>query len=74
MVAEQVQRELVNEPLVFVDERGAGFFVARGAPLDQRRLATPDVLPGKSPNWFHREFLGHFTTPLWEAGRRSLEH
>ena len=38
VVAEQVQRELVDHPLVLADQLGAGVFVARGAALNQRAL------------------------------------
>ena len=47
VVAEQVKRELVNEPLVFVDERGAGVFVARGH-LCTSAASPDDVLPGRA--------------------------
>ena len=38
VVAQQVERQLVDHALMLVDQLGAGILVARGAALDQRAL------------------------------------
>ena len=44
VVAQEVQRQLVDHPLVLVDQLGAGVFVARGAALNEGGFPPPDVV------------------------------
>ena len=53
-VAQQVDRQLHDHPLVLGDELGAGSLVARGAAVDQRSLAPSDVRPPDYPGLLHR--------------------
>ena len=55
-VAQQVQGELVNHPLVTGHELGAGRGVTRRAALDERRLAVSDLNPSECPGVFHDGF------------------
>ena len=57
VVAEQVQRELIDHPLVLGDELGAGVFVAGGTALDEGGFPAPDVRPCDGGNWLHRTVL-----------------
>ena len=53
VIAEQVERELIDHPLMLADQLGAGVFVARGAALNQRGFSAPDLRPGNGGNWLH---------------------
>ena len=53
-IAEQVERELNDHPLMLGDQLGAGLLVARSAALHERRLAPTDVRPADSARLFHR--------------------
>ena len=45
-IAEQVQRELVDHPLVVGHQPGARFFVTRGTLLHQRPVGAGCIWPG----------------------------
>ena len=62
VVAQQVERQLVDHPLVLVDQIRAGVFVVRGAPLDQERFTIADFRPGNRSNRLHGETFRHLTT------------
>ena len=62
VVVEEVQRELVDHPLVFGHQLGAGVLVARGAPLNERRFPAADVGPGDGANGFHGQLSTHSST------------
>src|SRR4029453_3819038 len=62
VVAQQVERELVNHPLVLVHKVGAGVLVVRGAALDQQRLPVAHFRPGDGSNRLHGETFRHLTT------------
>ena len=62
VVVEQVERELVDHPLVLADQLGAGVFVARGAALNQQSFAAADVGPGNGANGFHGQLTTHSST------------
>jgi tetratricopeptide (TPR) repeat protein len=51
-----VQGELVDHAFVSGDELGAGGGLARGAALDEHRLAVPDLCPPECPGVFHDGF------------------
>ena len=53
-VAEQVQRQRVDHPLVRGDQLGAGRFVAGGAALDERGFAAVDVRPADGAGVLHQ--------------------
>ena len=71
VVAQQVERQLVDHPLVLVDQVGAGVLVVRGAPLNQQRLTAADVRPGDGSNRLHGETFRHLT-PAAEHHRAAL--
>ena len=54
-IAEEVDRELNNHPLMLGHQLGAGLFVARSAALYERRLAPTDVRPADNARLFHRQ-------------------
>jgi hypothetical protein len=62
VVVEEVQRQLVDHPLVLADELRAGVLVPSGAPLDQGGFPAADVGPGYCPNGFHGELSAHSST------------
>lgn len=59
-VAQQVDRELHDHPLMLRDELGAGGFFALGAAIDERRFAAADVRPSDDSRLLHGEF--HYTS------------
>ena len=61
MVAEEVQRQLIDHALVLADELRAGILVADGTALNQPGLATVDVGPCNGSKRLHRETLCHLT-------------
>ena len=63
VIAEKVERELVDHPLMLADEFGAGVFVAGGAALDEGGFPAPDLGPGDGGNRLHGESFRHLTTP-----------
>ena len=63
VVAEEVQRQLVDHPLVLGHQLGAGILVARRAALNQGRFPPADVGPGDGSNRLHGESLCHLSTP-----------
>ena len=62
VVVEEVQRQLIDHPLVLAHQFGAGILVARGAALDQRRFPATDVGPGNGANGFHGQLSTHSST------------
>ena len=52
-IAEQVHRQLDDHPLMLGDELGEGGFVARCAPLDERRFAAADFRPTDDAGLLH---------------------
>ena len=62
VVAQQVERQLVDHALVLVDQLGARVFVVRGAALNQQRLAAADFRPGDGSNRLHGETFRHLIT------------
>ncbi len=62
VVAQQVERQLVDHALVLGDQLGAGVLVARGAALNQQRLAAADVRPGNGSNRLHGQSFRHLIT------------
>ena len=52
-VAQQVDRQLHDHPLMLGDELGAGRFVARCAPLHERRFAAADLGPTDDARLLH---------------------
>lgn len=62
VVVEQVERQLIDHPLVLADELGAGVFIARRATLDERGFPAADVCPGNRANGFHGELSAHSNT------------
>jgi hypothetical protein len=54
-IAEQVDRQLDDHPLVLADEIGAGGFVAGCTPLHQRRFTSANVRPADARELFQRE-------------------
>ncbi len=73
MVAQQVERQLVDHPLMLAHQFRAGVFVARGTPLHEGRFAATDVRPGNGGYWLHGDSFSHFT-PAVEVVRPSLPH
>ena len=71
MVAEQVQRELVDHALVLGDELRAGVFVAGRTALDEGGFPAPDVRPCDGGNGLHSESFRHLTT-LAPVGKPAL--
>ena len=63
VVTKEVQRQLIDHPLVLVHELGAGLFVARGTALNQGGFPPPDLSPGDGSNRLHRQSLCHLSTP-----------
>ena len=55
-VAQQVQGELIDHALVTGDQLGTRRLFARGATLDERRLAVADFSPTECPGVFHDGF------------------
>src|SRR4029450_4120586 len=45
VVVQQVERQLIDHPLMLADELSAGVFVARRASLDERGFPAADVGP-----------------------------
>ncbi len=64
VVAEEVQRKLVDHALVLAHQLRAGLFVARGTTLNQRGFTPSDVRPGDGWNWLHKQSFCHLTTPI----------
>ena len=64
VIAEEVQRQLVDHPLMLGDQLGAGVLVAGGAALNQRRFAPADFGPGDGWNWLHGQSFCHLTPPV----------
>ena len=62
VVPQQVERQLVDHPLVLVDQVGARIFVVRGAALNQQRLSAADLRPGDGSNRLHGETFRHLIT------------
>ena len=58
-VAQQVDRQLHDHPLVLADEFGAGRFVLRCTPLHQRRFAGADVRPTRDAGLLHGSVPQH---------------
>ena len=63
VVSQQIQRQLVDHPLMLGDQLGAGILVSSGAALNQRRFAPTNVRPSDSSNRLHGESLCHLNTP-----------
>src|SRR4051812_47125074 len=53
MIAQQIQGQLVDQPLMFGGQLRAGVLVANRAALNQRRLAPADLGPGNGWNRLH---------------------
>ena len=53
VVAQEIQRQLVDHPLMFGDQFRAGVLVASRAALNQRRLAPADLGPRNGWNRLH---------------------
>src|SRR5262249_46124418 len=58
-VAEQVDRQLNDHPLMLSHQFRAGRFVPGCTALHKRRFAAADVRPTRNPRLLHREF--HYT-------------
>ena len=58
-VAEQIDRQLHDHPLVFSDEFGAGRLIPRCTPLHQRGFADADIRPICSTGLLHDGVLGY---------------
>ena len=74
MVTEEVQRELIDHPLVLIDELGAGLFVACGAALNESGFPPSDFRPGDGSNWLHRQSLCHLSTPPFRGITAASYH
>ena len=61
VIAQQVQRQLVDHALMLAHELRAGVFVARGAALNQAGFTPVDIRPSDGSKRFHRETLCHLT-------------
>src|SRR5688572_20041922 len=61
MVAEEVQRQLIDHALVLSDELRAGILIADGTALNQAGLATVDVGPCNGSKRLHGKTLCHLT-------------
>ena len=62
MVAQQVERQLVDHPLVRFDELRTSLVVAGGTALDERCFLTADLRPSDSPRWLDRHVRAHCST------------
>ena len=56
-VAQEVEREGVDHPLVSGDQLRAGALFSCGAPLNEGSLSRRDIRPPERASFFH-EFLG----------------
>ena len=75
-VAEQVDRQLHDHPLVVGDQLCTGVFVARCTPLHQRRFANADARPTRDAVLFHKEIpnnLPHYSQVRPHARRKVPE-
>jgi tetratricopeptide (TPR) repeat protein len=59
-IAQQVDGQLHDHPLVFGDEIGKGDFIALGAPLDQRRFSSANFGPADCPYLLHGVHVNWF--------------
>src|SRR4029453_13970920 len=63
VVRQEVQRELVDHPLMLGDQLGAGILVAGRTALDERRLTPADGRPGKGGHGLNSSSFPQFKTP-----------
>ena len=56
LIAEQMQRQLVDHSFVAGHELRAGRRLARGTALDEHRLAVANFCPSECPGVFHDGF------------------
>ena len=72
MIAEKIERELIDHPLMFADEFGTGLFVAGGTALDEGGFPAPNLGPCDGGNRLHSESFRHLTTPGPVGNRPTL--
>ena len=63
VVAQEVQGQLVDHPLVFRHQLGTRLLVPRGTALDQGGLTATYFRPGDGSNRLHRKSFCHLSTP-----------
>jgi hypothetical protein len=58
-VAQQMQGQLIDHPLVLFDQLRAGELVASRAALDERRFLARNIRPADNSGLFHEEVPGY---------------